>query len=299
MRSTVWRAKGLQTAAFLFGIVLLAGCSDGDSTASFGAFPQPEVRSSSNGVLDTSLTAQMATNVVRNNFPPRPEVSIETPTYEGKLIGPTLRLHPGDLLRILFHNRLPNNPEGARCAATGGFCGFPHDPFTTNFHTHGLTVSPLGNSDNVLRQFVPGGDYPIEVAIPSDHPSGTYWYHPHKHGSVSFQFFGGMAGFLILEGGPGTLDTVPEVAAAKEVLMGFQVLRTDVNGRLPFVNQDAASFSSLPAGRTKNGNCVNAPFKQCIGPYGATGDLCADNAQCPQGAACIGRSCSDDADCSV
>ena len=55
-----------------------------------------------------------------------------------------------------------------------------------------------------------------------------------------------MAGFLIIDGGPGTLDQVPEVKAAREVLMGFQVIRTDSDGNQPFVFQNATSFSSSP-----------------------------------------------------
>ena len=70
-----------------------------------------------------------------------------------------------------------------------------------NLHTHGLEVSPLGISDNIFRKMEPGTANDVEVKIPSDQPSGTYWYHPHKHGAVTFQFFGGMAGFLIIKGG--------------------------------------------------------------------------------------------------
>lgn len=135
-------------------------------------------------------------------------------------------------------NNLPPNPAQQRTGA------FPHDPFTTNFHSHGLTVSPNGISDNVLRRMEPGTVNAIQIDIPADHLSGTMWYHPHKHGSVSFQFFGGMSGFLIIEGGEGTLDEVPEVKAAQERLMAFQVIRTDQNGVTPYVSSDAVQFST-------------------------------------------------------
>jgi FtsP/CotA-like multicopper oxidase with cupredoxin domain len=93
----------------------------------------------------------------------------------------------------------------------------------------------------------------IQVKIPREHQSGIFWYHPHKHGSVSFQFFGGMSGLLTVEGGPGTLDDVPEVKAAKEVVMAFQAIRTDQNGRVPFVNAAATHLATdgnnpVPAG---------------------------------------------------
>jgi FtsP/CotA-like multicopper oxidase with cupredoxin domain len=127
---------------------------------------------------------------------------------------------------------------------------FPHDPYTTNLHTHGLSVSPLGISDNIFRLMEPGTTHPIEVKIPRDHPSGTYWYHPHKHGSVTFQFLGGMAGFLLIKGGPGTLDALPEIKAAKDLVMGFQVIRTDLKGEVVFVNQASAQFGTFPPDTT-------------------------------------------------
>jgi FtsP/CotA-like multicopper oxidase with cupredoxin domain len=82
----------------------------------------------------------------------------------------------------------------------------------------------------------PGSTNAVQIDVGSDHQSGTFWYHPHVHGSVSFSFFGGMMGFIIIEGGPGDLNEVPEIAAAREVLMAFSVIRTDENGNVPFVN---------------------------------------------------------------
>src|SRR5258708_39789220 len=78
----------------------------------------------------------------------------------------------------------------------------PHELYITNLHTHGLHVSPAGNSDNVFREIPPGASFQYTFTIPPDHPSGTFWYHPHKHGSVAYQMANGMAGALIVEGGP-------------------------------------------------------------------------------------------------
>jgi FtsP/CotA-like multicopper oxidase with cupredoxin domain len=91
----------------------------------------------------------------------------------------------------------------------------------------------------------PGTTNLIQIDIPKDHPSGTYWYHVHKHGSVTYQFLGGMAGFLIIEGGEGTLDTIPEVAAAKDVLMAFQVIRATNDGKVVFVHEQAQQFGTF------------------------------------------------------
>jgi FtsP/CotA-like multicopper oxidase with cupredoxin domain len=68
----------------------------------------------------------------------------------------------------------------------------------------------------------------------------------HKHGSVTYQFLGGMAGFLIVKGGEGTLDTVPEVAAAKDIPMAFQVVRSLSDGSVVFVHEQAEQFGTFP-----------------------------------------------------
>jgi len=98
-------------------------------------------------------------------------------------------------LSILLINNLPANPKIQRKSF------FPHDPYTLNLHTHGLEVSPLGISDNIFREMKPGTAHQVTVDIPDDHPTGTFWYRPHKHGSVTFQFLGGMAGFLLVKRG--------------------------------------------------------------------------------------------------
>ena len=50
----------------------------------------------------------------------------------------------------------------------------------------------------------------------------------------------------IIKGGPGSLDEVPEVKAAKDLVMGFQVIRADPRGRVPGVNQQATQFGTFP-----------------------------------------------------
>jgi FtsP/CotA-like multicopper oxidase with cupredoxin domain len=136
-------------------------------------FPQPQVRHASHGTLHTTLHARIATNTLVDQFSAEAR-QVRTPTFEGTIPGPTLVVQPGDTLSMDLVNDLPPNPEVQRM----GF--FPHDPSTINLHTHGLSVSPLGISDNIFRRMEPGTTHRIEVNIPRDHPSGTYWYHPHK-----------------------------------------------------------------------------------------------------------------------
>jgi FtsP/CotA-like multicopper oxidase with cupredoxin domain len=212
-----------------------------EASVDSSGFPQPQVRPSRNGVLRTTLHACISTVEMLDQNAQLPEtVEFNPPTFEGTIPGPTLEVKPGDRLSILVVNDLPENQTGERANA------FPHDPYTLNLHTHGLTVSPLGISDNIFRQMKPGTANQVEVDIPKDHPTGTYWYHVHKHGSATYQFLGGMAGFLIVKGGKGTLDAVPEVAAAQDILMAFQVVRSTNDGKVVFVNEETQQFGTFP-----------------------------------------------------
>ncbi|MCP4295558.1 MAG: multicopper oxidase domain-containing protein [Proteobacteria bacterium] len=136
--------------------------------------------------------------------------------YNGKALvpGPVLSVKPGDLLRLTIVNNLPENtdpmiPENINS---------PHHLNTTNIHTHGLHVSPSGKQDNVLLEIAPmaekkklgarydgvcgggfSGEFTYEIKIPENHSSGTFFYHPHKHGSSLEQFLSGMAGAIIVK----------------------------------------------------------------------------------------------------
>jgi FtsP/CotA-like multicopper oxidase with cupredoxin domain len=173
-----------------------------------------EVRRSSQGVLDTSLTVKYGDNVIGND-------KVHLRSYEGKLTGPTLRVRPGDTLRIAFRNDLPGDPNAAPHAhhSNTPTAAVFND---TNLHTHGLHVSPRDPADNVLLVLGPGDTHQFEFKIPTDHPAGTFWYHAHVHGATAIQVSSGMAGVLIVEGG---LDEVPEIQAAADETLLFQQIQ--------------------------------------------------------------------------
>ncbi len=80
------------------------------------AFPLPEVRESSGGILKTTLHACIGTNKIVDQ--PTGDVRvIQTPTYEGTIPGPTLIVEPGDKLSIDLINDLPANPKDQRRGA--------------------------------------------------------------------------------------------------------------------------------------------------------------------------------------
>jgi FtsP/CotA-like multicopper oxidase with cupredoxin domain len=165
---------------------------------------EPEVRRAVDGVLETQLD-------VRYAYANSGGYSLFMRTYEGIIPGPTLRLQPGDTLKITLTNNLPPNRDEGPLDDD-----LPHHLNTTNFHFHGSHVSPDGISDNFFRTFEPGQSYDIEIDLPADHTRGTYWYHPHHHGGADIQIASGMAGALIVEG---DFADVPEIANAKERLL--------------------------------------------------------------------------------
>ncbi|AXS39600.1 multicopper oxidase family protein [Breoghania sp. L-A4] len=113
-------------------------------------------------------------------------------------VGPRVDIWPGETFRLTLRNQLP--ADDPSCALSMGDPNIPHCFNTTNMHTHGLWVSPTGNSDNVLLSVKPGVDFQYEYNIPSDHPAGTFWYHSHLHGSTALQVSSGMAGALVIHG---------------------------------------------------------------------------------------------------
>ncbi len=128
-----------------------------------------------------------------------------------------------------FHHRndFPADPEKDFEHPTDE--NIPHGFNVLNLHTHGLNVSPEANGDNVLVQIHPGETFDYEIRIPEDHPSGTFWYHPHKHGSAFVHVASGMAGHLLIVDGPDDLRGIAEIAAAREVELLFQELLLTVD----------------------------------------------------------------------
>lgn len=138
-----------------------------------------------------------------------------TPVSQFEFVAPQIELSPGQTFRLTLHNELPavedmeipafdadGNPTTVHCADNATSHNQPHCSHfnLTNMHTHGLWVSPDGNSDNVLLSIHPGVSFTYEYNVPEDHVAGTFWYHAHKHGSTAPQVSSGMAGALIIRG---------------------------------------------------------------------------------------------------
>jgi FtsP/CotA-like multicopper oxidase with cupredoxin domain len=166
-------------------------------SATGGKLTEPDTLRSAEGVLQVRLEAAEGPVTVSGR-------KATVLRYNGSLPGPTLRLRPGDRLQVTLVNRLA-------------------DP--TNLHVHGLHVSPEGSGDNVFVAVQPGESFEYDYRLPDDHPPGVYWYHPHHHGMVADQLFGGLYGAIVVE-------DPAELTVARERVLVVSDITLDASGRL-------------------------------------------------------------------
>jgi len=111
-----------------------------------------------------------------------PGTKVNCLTYNGHIPGPVIRVHEGDLVRVVVHNQMT---------------------MATSLHFHGLvlpqSVDGLPRRDGGLVR--PGDTYSYQFVA---QPAGTYWYHPqivHSEEKVR-----GMYGALIVD----SKETAPD-----------------------------------------------------------------------------------------
>ncbi len=219
-------------------------------------FTQPPVETSINGKLQTELRVVESDISVRD---PRGVRIEHTRCYNGSVPGPTLRLRAGEELRIKLTNKLPE--LGEHCGKE--LVNRPHCFNTTNLHTHGLHVSPAGSSDNSFLRIKPQSEYQYCFQLPETHPSGTFWYHAHVHGSTGLQAMNGMAGALIIED-PDNEKLVPEaidlVWLVQELMgSGAEKLYSCDHPHVPYtVNGKFQPTLSLRPGEVQRWRFINA-----------------------------------------
>jgi suppressor of ftsI len=181
-----------------------ANCPDQTRPTIDDEFPEPPVRTSEDGVLETTLRASYGPVELAGD-------EYETMNYEGSVPGPTLSVCPGDRLVVNYVNDLGDTPAswdaGVAPEAHEHGAG-PEEGQLINLHTHGFHVSPEGNSDNVFLEQAPGEEQTYQYDLPEDHPPGMLWYHPHRHGYSEPQVYAGLLGVIDMRGG---LDEAPEI----------------------------------------------------------------------------------------
>ena len=191
------------------------------------ANPAP-VYQSSDGLLELDLEARERLVDLGNR-----QASLLT--YNGQIPAPRLEARSGDKVRLHFTNNLEQ---------------------PTNIHYHGLHIPLTGNADNVFLEIESGKKLTYEFQIPNNHPSGTFWYHPHLHGLVAEQLFGGLAGLFIVRGED---DEIPELKAAQEEFLVLQDFSINADGK-----RTNSAHMSLMMGREGELIAVNGRINPSI-----------------------------------
>nr|WP_272902285.1 multicopper oxidase family protein [Brevibacterium daeguense] len=158
---------------------------------------EPEEFTSHDGLLELDL--ETAPERIRIG-----DREVSMLAFNGSVPGPTLRVAPGDTVRVRLRNSLDA---------------------PTNLHVHGLHVSPEDNGDNPFISVDPGQTFAYEFTLPADHPPGTYWYHPHRHGYVADQLAAGLFGAIVVA----DLESIP---VTRERVLVVSDLTVDSSGNL-------------------------------------------------------------------
>lgn len=183
------------------------------------------------GVVSVNLEVNRVKHAIDRSLDRQQKDTVWLRSYNGGIVGPVIRARPGDRLKIKLKNAIarsvPDTPQGKNLNIPGGFN-------ITNLHTHGLHVSPEGSADNIFKEIGPGETADFCFDIPANHPAGTFWYHPHRHGSTAVQVASGMAGALIVDGG---MDETPEIKEAmrsgREKILVFQQITYRIGPNQP------------------------------------------------------------------
>jgi FtsP/CotA-like multicopper oxidase with cupredoxin domain len=169
--STASATGGLTRRAVLGTAALGGGALVGASIARGAARPSSPKEGA---YVPQPNSTQYIIAVGRTSINPDGAQSVPAVLGNGILPGPEIRVHEGDLLRVLVENRLPDS--------------------ATSIHWHGL-LDPAamdGVPDVSNAPIAPGRMYIYEYPI---RQTGTYWYHSH----VGFQEQQGLYGAFIIE----------------------------------------------------------------------------------------------------
>ncbi len=192
------RRQFLTLSAGAAGTVLLPRCA-GNQAATLAS---PNVITSQAGLLNVSLMARQDRYRIGGQ-------QGQVMSYNGQIPGTRLEARPGDTVEIRFENQLPQ---------------------ATNLHYHGLHIPSTGNADNIFLSIPSNETLDYEFIIPNNHPAGTFYYHPHLHGTVAEQIFAGLGGIFVVRG---SLDEIPEIQAAQEEFLFLKDFSLDANGQIP------------------------------------------------------------------
>jgi FtsP/CotA-like multicopper oxidase with cupredoxin domain len=158
---------------------------------------------SSHGVLSLNLTYRTRIDQYGN--------TLYCFMTDSGLQSPTLRVQPGDELKITLKNAIPADASSQSKHAMPGMivsgsvastCGaVVMTDASVNIHYHGTNTPPVCHQDEVIKTLINAGEtFEYDLHFPKNEPPGLYWYHPHVHGIAEAAVQGGASGAIVVEG---------------------------------------------------------------------------------------------------
>ncbi len=189
LQQTITRRKLLRLAgsgALLVGAVGALGACALPVQPMAGATAQPVANPAFSPDLDITLRAapsevQLLPGAKTTVWTYQAQVHTGDPALvqaiPGSYLGPIIRARTGQKLRVTFENNLPDASQ------------------SSIVHWHGLHVPAAadGHTSAVVR---PGERYIYEFTVTDR--AGTYWFHPHPHGTIGKQVIMGLAGLFLV-----------------------------------------------------------------------------------------------------
>jgi uncharacterized cupredoxin-like copper-binding protein len=155
---------------------------DAAMEASIGAFPAATAGLGAQDLAPTVLpdgTKQFELTAAMTKWEVSPGKTVDAMTYNGTVPGPTIKVEPGDHVRIVLHNKLPES---------------------TSIHFHGITTPDAMDGTTVVTQdpVKTGDDFTYEWTVQSTPAVGMY----HSHHDAVKQVPDGLAGAFIVGAEP-------------------------------------------------------------------------------------------------
>ncbi|GMU84505.1 MAG: periplasmic cell division protein (SufI) [Planctomycetota bacterium] len=179
----VWRAHRSYTVALAGLLTAALGLSIGGCPAIPAESSVGKLDPNFEPTLDLRLRARAAETQIFDGAATRtlgyePELisgdSTRLAPIAGSYLGPIIRARTGDRLRIRLQNDLNE---------------------ATIIHWHGMRV-PANQDGHPTAAVGPGKEYVYEFEVRDR--AGTYWFHPHTHGTTASQVYSGLAGLLLV-----------------------------------------------------------------------------------------------------
>lgn len=154
-----------------------------------------------------------------------------------------------------------------------------------NLHIHGMQVAPhlfypQGTNNDTAEwiTITPRSENPSTTQfcyvfnIPDEHPSGTFWWHMHRHGSVTVQGWQGMVGLLKVGGldveGSPERELMQQGVVREEAFIIWEwsvdarhAIKPGLYGQSNYAYQESGTQDSDPAGAYLVNNAIMPEFE--------------------------------------